>query len=70
MNTIAVTSRDKKSLGFHVVNLNELDEHVRVGEECLLDIPEATNLVRGSVVRIDPDENRCVIQILGMYNMF
>lgn len=70
MNTIAVASRNKHSLGFHVVNLNDLDESVKVGEECLLDIPEAANLVRGSVVRIDQDENRCVIQILGMYSMF
>lgn len=70
MNTIAVTSRDKKSVGFHVANLNELDEQVKVGQECLLDIPEVKNLVRGSIVHIDREKNRCTIQILGMYNMF
>lgn len=70
MNTIAVASRNKQSLGFHVANLSELDESVKVGEECLLNLPEISHLVRGSVVRIEPEENRCIIQILGMYNMF
>jgi hypothetical protein len=68
MNTIAVASRNKQSYGFHVESLTDLDENVNVGDEVRLNLPEINHLVRGSVVRIEPDENRCIIQILGMYN--
>lgn len=70
MNTIAVTSRNKQFLGFHVENLTDLDESVKVGDEVRLSLPEVSHLVRGSVVHIEEEENQCTIQILGMYSMF
>lgn len=70
MNTIAVATRNKNSLGFHVENLNDLEETVKVGDEVRLSLPENNHLTRGSVVRVESEENRCIIQILGMYSMF
>lgn len=70
MNTIAVESRNKNSLGFHMETLSNLQENVNVGTEVLLNLPDKQDLVRGSVVRVEPEENRCIIQIMGMYSMF
>lgn len=70
MNTIAVASRNKQFLGFHVESLSNLDESVQVGDEVRLNLPEIAHLVRGSVVHIEAEEGKCTIQILGMYSMF
>lgn len=70
MNTIAVTSRNKNCMGFHLENLSNLQESVNVGTEVLLSLPDNNQPVRGSVVRVEPEENRCIIQIMGMYSMF
>lgn len=70
MNTIAIATRNMQSPGFHTESLNKLTPDVHVGEEVMLDMPETHEMIRGSIVRIDPEENRCVIQILGMYTMF
>jgi hypothetical protein len=57
-------------MGFHLESLSNLQESVNVGTEVLLSLPDTATPVRGSVVRVEPEENRCIIQIMGMYNMF
>lgn len=70
MNTIAVASRNKNCMGFHLENLSNLQESVNVGTEVLLSLPDTNQPVRGSVVKVEPEENRCIIQIMGIYNIF
>lgn len=70
MNTIAVASRNKNCMGFHLENLSNLQESVNVGTQVLLALPGNPQPVRGEVVKVEPDENRCIIQIMDIYSFF
>lgn len=70
MHSITLTEHDEASKGFGVAPLSQIKDEPHLGDLVLLTLPNEEVPVPGSVVRVDPAADQCVIQILEMYHIF
>lgn len=70
MHSITLTEHNEASKGFGVASLSQIKEEPHLGDEVLLTLPNEELPVAGSIVRVDPATDQCVIQILEMYHIF